>query len=291
MIARPASVFVTILTLAAACSNRSATTTPSNASGSAAMRDDRGRFVWQDLITDDVDACRRFYGSLFGWEFQERERLGKPYLLARKDGRFVAGMAQVARKKPDEPIAQWLSYVLVDDIDRALKEVERAGGKVLVAPVEISDRVRAAVVTDAEGAPLGLASFQGDLPFDPDAAGPGTFIWRDYLARDVEAALSFYRVFPGYEADRPSSAPTHPLFRRRGAGVRPVGGLVPIGEAPVRPSWLPYVRVDDPSALATRANELGGKVLLAPSASVRNGSLAIVADPSGAAVALQKWPL
>jgi hypothetical protein len=35
---------------------------------------------------------------------------------------------------------------------------------------------------------------------------------------------------------------------------------------------------------------LGGRVLLEPSAQHRKGSLAIVADPSGAVVALQKFP-
>jgi len=35
---------------------------------------------------------------------------------------------------------------------------------------------------------------------------------------------------------------------------------------------------------------LGGRVILAPASEVRNGSLAVVADPTGAVVALQKYP-
>src|SRR5215471_18271613 len=30
-----------------------------------------GKFVWADLVTDDVPAARKFYGSLFGWTFRE----------------------------------------------------------------------------------------------------------------------------------------------------------------------------------------------------------------------------
>jgi predicted enzyme related to lactoylglutathione lyase len=48
--------------------------------------------------------------------------------------------------------------------------------------------------------------------------------------------------------------------------------------------------VADPAALAARAASLGGTVLLAPDPDVRKGSLAVVADPSGAIVALQKYP-
>jgi predicted enzyme related to lactoylglutathione lyase len=55
-------------------------------------------------------------------------------------------------------------------------------------------------------------------------------------------------------------------------------------------AWLPYVRVEDPAAMARRVVELGGSVVLEPRADIRNGSLAIVVDPTGAAVALQKYP-
>ena len=41
---------------------------------------------------------------------------------------------------------------------------------------------------------------------------------------------------------------------------------------------------------AEKAKALGGRVVLAPRADIRNGSLAIVVDPTGAALALQKFP-
>ena len=68
-------------------------------------------------------------------------------------------------------------------------------------------------------------------------------------------------------------------------------GLLPAPPKGVQPTWLAYVLVKDPAALASRAASLGGKVLLAPRPDVRKGTLAIVADPSGAALALQKWPI
>jgi len=59
----------------------------------------------------------------------------------------------------------------------------------------------------------------------------------------------------------------------------------------VTPNWLPYIRVEDPAILVERVASLGGKVILAPSEDIRNGSVALIADPSGAAVALQRWPM
>jgi len=58
----------------------------------------------------------------------------------------------------------------------------------------------------------------------------------------------------------------------------------------VPPNWLPYVLVTNPSALASKVAGLGGKVLLEPRPEFRKGSLAVVADPTGAVVALQKYP-
>ena len=55
-------------------------------------------------------------------------------------------------------------------------------------------------------------------------------------------------------------------------------------------AWLPYVRVADPAAMAAAAEELGATIAVAPRAAVRNGSLAIIVDPTGAPLALQKFP-
>ena len=80
---------------------------------------------------------------------------------------------------------------------------------------------------------------------------------------------------------------TYHVFRTRAPAGRPAPGARP----EMRPAWLPYVKVGDPAALAARVASLGGQVLFSPRADVRKGTLAIVADPSGAPIALQKWPI
>ena len=34
----------------------------------------QGKFVWNDLLTDDVETAREFYGQLFGWTFTQQGR-------------------------------------------------------------------------------------------------------------------------------------------------------------------------------------------------------------------------
>ena len=270
--------------LASACAKNPETTPAAEPAGPATG--EAGQFVWHELITDDLAASRQFYRQLLGWEFEHTSRLGKPYSLARVGDRYVGGIVGVDRKPSDEPISQWVSYMLVPDIERATRAVEQGGGSVLVAPVGLGTDSRAALVVDSQGAPFGLLQTPQDLSSILEGTIPnGGFLWRDYLAQDVEAALSFYADFAGFGREKSSGNLTHYVMRQGRGGA----GLLPIEDAPVESNWLPYVRVEDAAAMASRTRGLGGEVLLEPSSAIMDGALAIVADPSGAALALVEW--
>ena len=164
------------------------------------------------------------------------------------------------------------------------------GATVLVEPVAI--RVgRAAVLKDPQGAYFGLLWISAGNPPDPDKPKPMTFFWDEYLARDSKPALTFYEGLGGFTSSVAENQGDLQYFVLKGG--RPRAGLfrIPDSAANVQPNWLPYILVDDPAALATKAEGLGGRILLAPKPEHRKGTLAIIADPTGAAVALQKWPI
>ena len=277
---------------AAACSSQSASTSAAAAPTPSSNR--IGEFVWQDLMTEDVEKSRTFYEQLFRWTFERTERFGRPYLIARSESRLVAGIAQVERMRANQPISQWISYLAVADVDAVVARAVALGGLLLVAPTDVRTS-RAAVVADSQGAPIGIVQLGADaelrrMPSEGPSGPIGTFIWRDYLAHDVERARTFYSDVAGLSADRQMRPDTvvHYLLSR--AGPVPVAGLLPIGARPISPTWLPYIRVADPMQAATRAEQLGGRILLKPSPQIRNGSVAVVTDPNGAPFALQKWP-
>lgn len=266
-----------------------ATAAPSASGSGKKPPSSAGRFVWQDLMTRDAAACRRFYEALFGWHFQESTRNGKPYFIARLGGKPVGGIVEV--KDPRVQEAAWLSYLSVDDIDKAVAQVRNAGGKVLVEPMSIVGIGRIAAVLDPEGAPLGLAALDIAAPAEPSEPLVARFFWREYFAHDAAKSLAFYKDLNGYQdslSERPGAVAYH-LLERNG----PQAGLFQLPEAMsvVKANWLPYLRVDDPAAVSARVRDLGGRVILAPVPEVRNGTVAIVADPTGGAVALQKWPV
>ncbi|HZB26550.1 MAG TPA: VOC family protein [Vicinamibacterales bacterium] len=247
---------------------------------------DAGRFVWRDLMTRDVRAAKRFYGELLGWRFENARRGELPYVLARAGTTPVGGIVDVTSLAGAGE--QWLSFMAVDNVDRTVSLVESGGGRVLVAPREASV-ARVAVVTDPQGAPLGLAQLRREIP-DPAQPAASHFFWQEYLARDAEQALAFYKGLATYESavlETRLGVDYHVLRTTRGRA-----GLfrIPPSAVDVQPNWLPYVLVENPAALAARVQGLGGRIVVPAAPERRNGSLVVIADPGGAVLALQKFP-
>ncbi len=270
--------------LALGCSSGGSTPAASPAST------DTGRFVWHDLTTGDVASAKKFYASLLGWDYVETTVLGRPYTVAKLGTTAVAGLHTPSPERGGKTPSHWLSYMSVADVDATVAKAKAEGGAVLAGPVEIGSIGRAAVMHDPQGAPFGLVHLTAGDPADPAAPVPGTFFWNEYLTHDLDATLAFYNGLVPFEVTttKTESGAAYVVLKtsRARAGVF----RVPDSEQNVPPNWLPYVLVDDPAALASRVPDLGGRVLLAPRPELRKGSLAVVADPTGAVVALQKYP-
>jgi predicted enzyme related to lactoylglutathione lyase len=249
-----------------------------------------GRFVWHDLMTKDVSAAKRFYGGLLGWQFENAKRGDRPYVLARLGGDPVAGIVDVSGLPDAAP--QWISFMAVLDVEKTVALVRSGGGKVLADPREVASVARAAVVSDPQGAPLGLAQLHREIRgvVDPTRPVANRFFWQEYLAGDAVKALDFYRRLAGYESsvtDARLGVEYHVLR----TATRPRAGLFQLPESSdVLPTWLPYVLVEYPGVLAQQVAGLGGRILLPVDPARRNNSLVVIADPGGAPLALQRYP-
>lgn len=279
-----AALLVAAQGMLAACASSGATSAPATPAPSTSG----GAFVWQDLVTTDAPAARKFYGALLGWEFKDVSRAGRPYQIASTATGPVGGLVDVRDIK--DAASQWVSYVTVADIDRAIQQMQAGGGKILV-PATATGKGRACVMADPQGAALGLLQPSTGLPDAPANPATAHFFWREYLAQDAAKALAFYKDVLGYDAASTDTRLGLEYFVLR--RDRPRAGLfqLPATANQVRPNWLPYVLVDDPAALAAKVTGLGGRILLNPSPDRRNGTLAVIADPTGGVVALQKFPL
>jgi predicted enzyme related to lactoylglutathione lyase len=270
---------------------------------------------WVDTAQPDPEAAVRFYGGLFGWEFKDRMPSDAPgrYFVARLRGRDVAAVGSLSEGAP--PAAVWNTYVWVDSADDTAAKVKEAGGNVLQAPFDVLDAARMGVFSDPFG-----AVFSVWQAYEHKGAQlvnePGTWNWSDLNTRDPEGSKVFYsRVFgwepdfvdlgygdswmwrvPGYAKVLEVNDPD--LRRRQADAGAPAGFEDAIGwmmpmtsdQFPddVPPHWSITFAVDDTDAVAGRAAELGGKVVVPPfdAGVVR---VAVLRDPGGAMFSVSKY--
>ena len=280
---RAASACLVVTCLLSACSGTTPTLPPlEGAEGAPRLP---GKFVWHNLVTADAEGARRFYGALFGWEF-ELVADGR-YTVISLDGRNVGGIIDASRDGAAPRAAHWISAISVSDVRAATKAIKKAGGKQLEAPITVPGIGTVVTVQDADGARFHLlASADGDPP-DSDPA-VHDWLWHELLAADPERAAVFYQEVFDYRIESLARKDQDTYRVLWGSGGARAGVIDNPFESD-RSAWIPYVRVADPRSLAARAEQLGGTVLVEPRPEIRKGTLALVLDPSGAPVALQQW--
>ncbi len=246
----------------------------------ADTRTSPGTFVWRELMTDDVDRARKFYGDLFGWTWKG-EDMGPAgtYWMALRDGTQAAGL--MARPPGMDAPTAWSSYVHVDDVDAAATRAATWGGKVLRPPADIPGVGRFAVIADPWGAVLlPFRSLGGEGP-PPARPVPGAFCWETLLTHDIPGAIAFHRRVVGFgTGPTPDGAGT--VFTAGGTAVADVQAAPPGGPS----YWATYVAVADAAAARDRAAALGGRVLVPRVDVPKVGTVAVIADPTGAALGL-----
>jgi uncharacterized protein len=244
-----------------------------------------GKFVWADLVTDDVPAARKFYARLFGWTFQD---VGN-YTIAANDQRPLCGMFQRERPKDSAAQPRWFAYISVPSVDRAQQAVTKAGGRVVAEPRKMAKRGEQAVFADPEGAIFGVVKSSAGDPED-FLAEPGDWIWIQLLSRNAVNAASFYSKVAGYEIieNGASNRVSDYVLSSKGY-ARATVRTIPAKQEKVQPAWLPFVRVNSIGDSVALAKQLGGRVLLEPKPDVLEGKVAVIADPTGAAIGLLEW--
>jgi predicted enzyme related to lactoylglutathione lyase len=252
-----------------------------------AQAKNRGRFVWQELMTDDTAAASAFYTRLLGWHAKGSG--GDPAYTE-----FHAGPTPVGgmMKTPDSAKAMgarsmWMPYIGVDQVDSSVKEIEGLGGKVVRPANDIPNVGRFAVLSDPQGAVF--AVFTSNTP--PMASSgpprPGEFSWNELATTDHEAALSFYSKAFGWEAlFRHDMGPMGTYLIFGAAGVQ-YGGMFKMSpQHGPHPFWLPYAAVADADASAKLVTASGGRIVNGPMDVPGEGRIAQLTDPGGVLFAI-----
>jgi predicted enzyme related to lactoylglutathione lyase len=260
---------------------------------------------WVDTSQPDPEAAVDFYGGLFGWEFEDSPSPGSSgrHFSAQLRGGDVAAVTSVPEGA--SRVARWNTYIWVDSADETASEVRDARGGLSMEPYDAAEAGRMAAFTDPEGAEFRVqqaSKHRGARIVNEH----GSLNFNGLNTRDARGAKSFYgSVFgwrtldmgggdemftlPGYgdylERDNPG---LRKQFAEAGAPEgfeNVVANITPIADdQPDTPAhWSVTFAVDDTDAIAAKATELGGSVIIppfdAPWGEVR---LTVIGDPQGA---------
>jgi predicted enzyme related to lactoylglutathione lyase len=264
---------------------------------------------WVDTSQPDPHAAVAFYGALFGWEVENvLPESDGGYHIARLRGGDVAAIAPQPEGAP--PMATWNTYMWVEDADEAATQVRASGGRVVSDPFDVGEAGRMAVCTDPSGAAFCL--WQAKLHKGARIVNePGSLNFNDLNTRDPDDAKSFYRSVFGWETLEMGGGghawrlPGYGKFlEQRDPGLRErmadsgapegfedvVATLNPIADdqVDVPAYWGVTFAVDDTDAIAAKATELGGQVIVPPFDApwVR---MAVITDPQGATFTASKF--
>jgi uncharacterized protein len=247
-----------------------------------------GVFSWVQLGTADPAAAKRFYGGLFGWQFEDMPAGPEmTYTFVRVKNQSVGGLSALGKDMLAQGVpSHWLPFINVTNADDIAKKTSQGGGKVLYPPMDVLDVGRMAVLEDPTGAQVAIWQAKTHLGADL-INDTGAMCWNELMTPDIAAAGRFYGATFGWTADLvdTSADSSYSIFK---AGTTQVGGMMarPPQMKDIPPHWLTYFAVTDCDGTAKKVGDLGGKILKPPMDIPTIGRFAVCQDPQGAVFAI-----
>ncbi len=253
------------------------------------MSDVRGKFVWYDLVTPDMEAAEAFYKAVVGWSSMPWEGREKPYTMWTIGETSIGGVMTL----PEEAKAMgapphWLGFVCTPDVAADTEKARAAGSTVYTDAQQIPDVGAFSVLSDPQGVVVAFFTPKGEMPAIPEGEWNGKFSWHELVTGDWNAALEFYSgIFEWKMTDSMDMGEmgTYAMFGHD--EEQTYGGMMnmpPGVEAP--PHWLFYCTVPDLDAALAKVKELGGQIFNGPMEVPDGSRVAQCCDPQGAAFAL-----
>jgi predicted enzyme related to lactoylglutathione lyase len=248
----------------------------------------RGRFLWYELMTTDVEAAKAFYTAAIGWGSQPFPGVGEmPYTLWMRGEAPVGGMMALpeeARSAGAPP--HWVPYVGTPDVNGTADRARTLGATVLVEPMDIPTVGRIAVLKDPQGAVFAIYAPASEPHAETDPA-IGDVSWHELATTSNTADFKFYQNLFGWDNQQEMDMGPIGTYLMFGRGERMYGGVYnKPADMPAPPHWLLYMRVPDVNTSVPLLQRLGATLLNGPMEVPGGDLIAQFLDPQGAAFAI-----
>ena len=251
------------------------------------MEPKAGSFAWLELGTTDRKAAGSFYSRLFGWSPEDKPMgADMTYTMFRIGGKDAGGAYTLMKEQLDAHVPpHWMPYVKVDSADASAAKAVKLGATQIMAPSDIPEVGRFAVLQDPTGAPISIfqpGQHRGMTVFGDE----GALCWADLNSPDAGKASRFYADWLGWTFETGNDGYRHII---NGTSAEDMIGGIPaqMHAPPGTPAhWLSYFHVADCQASAAQAAPLGASTIMPADLMPDVGTIAVLADPQGAVFAL-----
>ncbi|CDZ80838.1 27 kDa antigen Cfp30B [Candidatus Rubidus massiliensis] len=116
-----------------------------------------GQFCWNELGTTNVEEAKKFYGTVFGWEFVDHSMGDMNYTMIKLKGSHeFGGIWAIPKEKSKDIPPHWMAYILVENVETSLKKAEENGAHVVHPVTQAGNMGRFAIITDPAGAHIAI---------------------------------------------------------------------------------------------------------------------------------------
>jgi hypothetical protein len=115
-----------------------------------------GKFVWNELNTQNLASAKTFLGATLGWSFDPMPIPDGTYWVIKNGEDRVGGIFDMSGDAHRKGVPEhWLSYIAVDDIDARYRKALAAGAREGRAPFDVPNVGRIAILSQPGGAMVG----------------------------------------------------------------------------------------------------------------------------------------
>lgn len=240
-----------------------------------------GEFVWVDLVTSNGEINSTFLKELFGWNIKDKGM----YDIAYSGTKPVTGIIEDKELAKDSVNSFWVLSASVKDVNATINKVKANGGKVIAKKMTVPGRGETAIVQDQQEAYFSIMNNpNGDIK--ASAAKNGEWLWAELWTLKPEEAAGFYTNVLNCTSYSVANREDGYIVLK--SEKYDFAGIVETPMKKEAPIWIPVLKVDDPKAIAAKAVDLGGNIILGPML-ISGKQVALITTPDGAPFLIQQW--
>jgi len=233
-----------------------------------------GEVSSRDLLTHDINKAESFYTKLFSWTSVNQ---GK-YIQLYKDDKPIANIVYIDSDKQ----SQWMPQFTHNELLKAKSSVIKNGGSILKEVNDSKDGDDYLLIKDAQGALAILTN--NNTKNHSGFPQHNEWLWDELWSFELNASEHFYSDLFTYNLDKLDTG--YIVFKKNDKWT---AGLLANPFKQSQTQWVSTIRVADPKITSEKALSLGGKILVSVEENKGHRDAALIADPAGAILIVEKY--